>query len=443
MDCSTLLYSQNKELNTLHNRLKISEVVLTKGVYKKNELIDFLREELKETFDCEVRFWLQGSYKSHTLIKPSDKYSSYDIDIGIYLSFEIEEADASEVKQAVKEALESFCKVNDECNLQQSKNACEGLKYKQLLTIDTPVYAFSNTAIKLATDDGWVDSDPKLIQDYLTNAFENPVDRAIMKRVVRYLKAWINVKWNGTDYKKIPSLAVNILVADHLIIEENEDDTFINTALSICESLDKVFRVNSPIDSSNLLSMPDEAISFAYKKLDELKRTCNKCVKSPDYRPLLLANLFEHYFPPLTEESGSGSINLPALSKVPNISISRYSKGDKHIETVDENEITVFKGESLTFSICNKNDFNSESTVHWTVRNIGKQADDANDIGHKNISNLESNERRDATYTGSHIMECMIVANGRIQGISSVLVEVKPSKVVSRRRKKIFKGFRR
>ncbi|GEA04797.1 hypothetical protein KUL17_36940 [Alteromonas sp. KUL17] len=202
MDSSTLLYSQNKESNTLHSRLIISEAVLKKGVSKKDELVDFLREELRETFDCEVRFWLQGSYKSHTLIKPSDKYSSYDIDIGVYLSFETEEADASQVKLAVKEALESFCKINDECELQQSKNACEGLKYKQLLTIDIPVYAFSGTDIKLATDDGWVDSDPKSIQDYLTNAFENPADRANMKRVIRYLKAWINVKWSGTDYKK-------------------------------------------------------------------------------------------------------------------------------------------------------------------------------------------------------------------------------------------------
>ena len=113
MNCSSLLYTQNNESNTLHERLKISETILNKGVSKKDELVEFLREELKEAFDCEVRFWLQGSYKSKTLIKPSDKFSSYDIDIGIYLSFETDEADASEVKLAVKEALESFCKIND------------------------------------------------------------------------------------------------------------------------------------------------------------------------------------------------------------------------------------------------------------------------------------------------------------------------------------------
>ena len=95
-----------------------------------------------------------------------------------------------------------------------------------------------------------------------------------MKRIVRYLKAWINVKWNRSDYKKIPSLAVNILVADNLVVEKEEDDTFIGTALSICESLDKVFRVDSPIDNSNLLSLPDEAVQFAYKKLDELNSQC-------------------------------------------------------------------------------------------------------------------------------------------------------------------------
>ena len=142
------------------------------------------------------------------------------------------------------------------------------------------------------------------------------------------------------------------------------------------------------------------------------------------------------------EKEGSGRTNLPALTMVPKISTNRYSKGNKHIETVTDDVITVFKGESLTFSICNKDEFNSKVTVSWTVRNIGKQADDANDIGHKTVTDLESNEQRSATYTGPHTMECMVVSNGSIQGINSVLVNVKPSKIVHRKRK-VFKGFRR
>ncbi|MBI0566163.1 hypothetical protein F6Q05_22440, partial [Pectobacterium parmentieri] len=68
MNCSDLFYLTDNPENTLHQRTKISDVVLSKGIAKKDELIEFLREELKESFDCEVKFWLQGSYKSHTLI---------------------------------------------------------------------------------------------------------------------------------------------------------------------------------------------------------------------------------------------------------------------------------------------------------------------------------------------------------------------------------------
>lgn len=88
MNCNELFYSPEKNELTLHERIKLSALVLDKGVTKKNELIEFLREELKESFGCDVKFWLQGSYKSHTLIKPVDKFSTYDIDVGIYLFFD-------------------------------------------------------------------------------------------------------------------------------------------------------------------------------------------------------------------------------------------------------------------------------------------------------------------------------------------------------------------
>jgi hypothetical protein len=444
VNCADLLYRQDNNENTLHERLKISDVVLKKGVAKKNELIEFLRVELKETFDCDVGFWVQGSYKSHTLIRPTDKFSSYDIDVGIYLFFdaEIEEITSKEVKMALAHALKSFCLISDECELQESKNACEGLKFKTFLTIDTPIYYFLNETIKLATDNGWVSSDPKAIQDYLTNAFEDSGSRATMKRVVRYLKAWVNVKWNGTSYKKLPSLAINVLVAQNLVLKESEDDTFIETALSICNSLNQIFRVNSPIDNSNLLSMPEEAITFAYKKLDELKQTCNMCSESADYRVLLFGNLFEHYFPSLVEADDSGKSNLPALTTVPEISINRYAKNGDHIETTNTNFIKVRKGESLTFIICNQDDFDPSSNVHWTVRNIGQQSNDANDIGHKTITSIDETEKRHTAYTGSHTMECTIFSRGELVGRKIVSVEVKPAKMVIRR-KKVFKGFRR
>tara|TARA_Y100000310_G_scaffold198957_1_gene198942 strand:+ start:2921 stop:4168 length:1248 start_codon:yes stop_codon:yes gene_type:complete len=414
-------------------------------VSRKNELIEFLRVELKEAFDCDVKFWIQGSYKSHTLIKPVDRFSSYDIDIGIYLFFDAESEgiEASDIKEALKDALNSYTNINDESELQDSKTACEGLKFKSFLTIDTPIYyCIEDDNVRLATDNGWVDSDPKSIQDYLTNSLDKDSDRALMKRVVRYLKAWANIKWQNQKYKKIPSLALNVLVAEHLHINDCDDVSFIETATHICEKLESIFKVDSPLDGSNLVHMPEEDQAFAHRQLDSLKSICIAAKKSDDAdRTFIFSNLFEHYFPQVSfnEERQTG---LPALTTVPDLSISRYDKNGKHIESINSDEITVFKGESMTFSINNKDSFPSGSNVHWTVRNIGNQASDANDIGQKTITPLSDSEKRGAAYTGKHSMECIVVDNGSVKGANLVNVNVKPAKTVQRKRK-VFKGFRR
>jgi len=68
MSCNDLFFVSNNTDETLHQRTQLSNVVLSKGITKKNELIEFLRPELSEAFECKVRFWLQGSYKSQTLL---------------------------------------------------------------------------------------------------------------------------------------------------------------------------------------------------------------------------------------------------------------------------------------------------------------------------------------------------------------------------------------
>jgi hypothetical protein len=443
MSCDDLFFVSNETDENLHQRTQLSDVVLTKGITKKNELIEFLRPELSEAFECKVGFLLQGSYKSHTLIKPVDKFSSYDIDIGVYLFFdaESEEIDSKDVKSTLKDALSSYCQINDEAEPQKSKNACEGLKYSTFLTIDTPIYYIDGSNIKLATDDGWIESDPKAIQDWLTNYYSDKADRAKMKRLVRYFKAWINVKWQGTGFKKLPSLAVNVLVAQHMKKHDREDDSFLYTALSICEELESTFIVNNPLSGSNLLSMPEDSGSFAHQKLDELKDICLNCIDSSEFeKGIDFSNLFQHYFPQVSVSSSEGATGLPAVVTVPVISICRYDKDGNHIETTTSDKLIVKKGDSLTFTICNQAAFNTYSDTQWTVRNVGGQATDANDIGHKIVGRLNESHKRDTSYTGSHTMECMISHNGAVKGFQAIHVQVKPASTL---RRKIFKGRRR
>ncbi|MHA2940492.1 cyclic GMP-AMP synthase DncV-like nucleotidyltransferase [Vibrio sp. RC27] len=447
MNCADLLHNSDGSIETLHTRTRLSEVILKKGILKKDELIEYLRAELSEAFDCQIGFWLQGSRKSHTLIKPVDKNSSYDIDVGVYLFFDAENegVSATDVKMTLKLALESYCEINDEPTLQDSKNACEGLKYSAFLTIDTPIYyiAHDNASPMLATDSGWIDSDPKAIQTWLTNAQDNDTKRALMKRIVRYLKAWVNVKWNGTEHKKLPSLAINVLVARHLKQFDLEDDSFIHTTLSICEELESLFKVENPLNGQDILALSFESEVFAHTKLSELKKACLAANGASELqKSILFSELFEHYFPQIELSNFGGSTGLPATMKVPELAINHYAKDDKHIRTVTAGEVTVRKGESLTFSITNRSEFNEYCYAQWTVRNIGHQANDANDIGHKVVSSISESHQRGAAYTGVHTMECMIFSGAAVVGVSCIKVIVKPA-LPTVRKKKIFKGFRR
>lgn len=430
MNCNELFYSSEKNEMTLHERIKLSTVVLDKGVTKKNELIEFLREELKGSFGCDVRFWLQGSYKSHTLIKPIDKFSSYDIDVGVYLFFdaEEEEVNSKDVKDTLKDALLSYCAINNEAKIQESKNACEGLIFSSFLTIDTPIYYKTDKKIKLATDKGWSDSDPKAIQDWLTNSHASKADRALMKRLVRYFKAWVNVQWHGTSFKKIPSLAINVLVACHLNIHAREDDCFIHTVLGICEQLEHSTEVINPLNGSNLLAMPEDALTFARQKLQQLKNVCLDCVDaSENEKNIKFSNLFQHYFPQVMILSGEEQTGLPAVTTTPEISVCRYDKNGVHVTTVLTDHLTVDKGDTLTFTICNSSSFSPYAQAQWTVRNVGHQANDANDIGHIEYGRPNESHKRGTSYTGPHTMECMVTHNGAVLGLKIIQVIVRPA----------------
>ncbi|EFH3111142.1 TPA: hypothetical protein K8250_002541 [Escherichia coli] len=435
MNCNELFYSADNHELTLHERTKLSTVVLDKGITKKNELIEFLREELKGSFGCDVKFWLQGSYKSHTLIKPVDKFSSYDIDVGIYLFFdaEAEEINSKDVKDTLKDALLSYCEINNEAKIQESKNACEGLIFSSFLTIDTPIYYKTTTKVKLATDKGWSDSDPKAIQDWLTNSHATKPARALMKRLVRYFKAWVNVQWHGTSFKKIPSLAINVLVANNLSIHDREDDCFIYTVLAICEQLERSMEVENPLNGTNLLAMPDDALTFAHQKLQQLKKVCIDCIDANENeRNINFSNLFQHYFPQVTIVSNGGGTGLPAITTTPEISVCRYDKHGSHIETVLTDQLTVDKGDSLTFTICNPGAFSPYAQTKWTVRNVGSQANDANDIGHIEYGKPNESHKRGTSYTGSHTMECMVTYNGAVLGLKVIQVIVRPAISVKR-----------
>jgi len=442
-NCDDFFYDQSDVSDTLHNRLKISKGIKEKALSWKEQLIEFLRPELKSMFDCDVKFWIQGSHKSHTLILPPSREYAFDLDVGVYIFLDaIEEGiDSKDVKTALKDALSNFCDKHNECKLQDSKNACEGLKLPSFLTIDLPIYSVTSSGMKLATDNGWVDSDPKEIQGWLTNSFCTDKDRAQLKRIVRYIKGWANLKWRGVDNKKIPSLAINVLVANNMYSADGEESNFINTGINICESLSSVLKVENPLNGQDIVRFSYEDEVFCRKKIDELYKLLKLCLaeESPEQRVLYYSDLFEHYFPQVNFIADGDIIkNLPAVAKFPAIVVSRFNKHGSHIENFDDHKVKAHKGDSLTFAISNKEEFPNDSRVFWTVRNRGNQSFDANDIGHREYLLLGESTQRGCSYTGPHTIECKVFYQGYLQGIGVVDVDITPPKLV-RMKKRIFR----
>ncbi len=83
--CEKIFYDPDKKTRTLTERIMLSERQLDRARGGKDRLLAYLKPELGKALGVEVRHWLQGSYKNHTLVRPSSKFEEFDIDVGLYL----------------------------------------------------------------------------------------------------------------------------------------------------------------------------------------------------------------------------------------------------------------------------------------------------------------------------------------------------------------------
>jgi hypothetical protein len=88
-DYSKYFYSKSED-NTLHSRITIPDKHINIAIENKEKLLKYIKEKLKEELDFEVKTWIQGSYKSATLIRSHKIDEKFDIDVGIYVFFNAE-----------------------------------------------------------------------------------------------------------------------------------------------------------------------------------------------------------------------------------------------------------------------------------------------------------------------------------------------------------------
>ena len=187
-----LFFDENSDSESLFLRITLSKEQIAEAKEKKDNLLELLKPELSSSLEIKVKHWLQGSYKNHTLIRPVQKGDEFDIDVGIYLLFNAEDdgLDAQVAKNLNREILEWYVSNRPEARVEESKNSCERLSYPASFHIDIPLYYYdenTNTCRLATQNDGWIDSDPKALQDWFDDAVSH-LEKPSIAKIRRIIK---------------------------------------------------------------------------------------------------------------------------------------------------------------------------------------------------------------------------------------------------------------
>ncbi|MEJ1377602.1 MAG: hypothetical protein RPU32_06440 [Candidatus Sedimenticola sp. (ex Thyasira tokunagai)] len=434
MGLSAKLFFDTADAETLSSRISLTSEQMDEARVKKDKLLELIKPELSSSLETQVKHWLQGSYKNHTLIRPIQKGDEFDIDVGVYILCNAEEEGLSalEVKNLNRQVLEWFVSNRPEAKLEESKTSCERLSYPSSFHIDIPIYYYDSEKdiCKLATqNDEWIDSDPKALQDWFNNITSglSPKSLAQLRRVIKYLKTWTAIKGKN-DGVTIPSIAITVLVASNFIEAEDDDDVFIQITIKVMEFISANTTLDSPVQNGDLFGFKDDEYINIQNKSVALKNSCEFISQSTDsfQQYVLWSATFEHMFPPFVERSEevSKKTKLPAITVPPKIRVRHNDNRKKLLSNNVTSEIRVFRDEELYFSIENKEDYSRTAEVHWIVRNQDAEAMRVNDLGHTTVLTVDEELYEGCSYSGTHYMECLILDQNNIKGIGAVKVRI-------------------
>lgn len=429
----SLFHSSDVEAQTLHRLIMPSEEQRTFQQERWHKLSEFLVPWLEARTQRTVRWWLQGSYKFGTQVRPR-RSEEFDIDFGLYVEWPGSANSgppASLLKNLLQQGLIEYSSLNPDVNeIASPKERCCRVVYSDHFHIDVPIYHLepSLEIRSLATEtNGWESSDPKaLVKWFLQNAGEDD-ERNQLRRVIRYLKCWANLTFKQEErpssilltvmatkaYKSLPSAITD------------DDDVLVAVVKQIYKQLQQSSEVLNPVDSDeNLNRMSDKDWRFFSEQFESLQA---KSIAAIQMSSLLeaadaWAGIFDYFFPLpenlFSEQRGS---QLPAVIQ-PTIRIfARDQKGQGKDFHGTNQIVTLPKNYDVHFRI--EGNLPHGVTAHWTVRNRGVEAELENDLGHRCSVGISVVEK--TRYNGTHFMDCMLKdANGRILGVRRISVQI-------------------
>lgn len=437
--------SGDSDAQTLLRRIRPSDEQIEEQQERWNELRDSLISQLQTKSGYSINSWLQGSYKFFTQIRPVRKADEFDIDLGVYYQWDGSTKDGDftpkEFRDFVQSSLLHFANTNssDVEKVAPKKTRCCRIHYKNKFHIDVPVYHLNPKSDKrsLATDAAWEDSDPKAIYIWFRNSFDDAV-RARVRRQVMYLKSWAALKFKE-DSGRPSSILLTVLVTEAMklipLAHMGPDDELLCDLLEIIvKRLESNLDVKNPVDSSeNLNRLPRmEGLIF----LSQLKSMLHLAKQACTANDVMAAvdkwqEIFEHLFPmppaPISLLNESRSLQVTSFD--PQIQVVATAKNNPAGRFEGINKIGPIPIDcDLVFTLQNTNCLPPYSSVHWMVRNEGRDAENVNDLGHKPKESTSINGimtvKESSLYRGTHHMDCIVKQHGQIIGIRRVPVVI-------------------
>lgn len=418
-----------------------------------NALAEHLRSGLAQ-HGYSIRTWLQGSYKYGTLIKPVRLGEEYDVDLGLYFEWETQqgqiEPSASQLRQWVQRELLLYKAQQPQIKevSQPPKERCSRAIYAKQFHIDTPTYHLDpdTDRRRLATLSGkWENSDPKALYKWFKEVVTES-DREQLRRLIRYLKGWAAIAFDGADTARPSSILLTVLVSQiyrSMWFERlgglDDDDALAAIVKAMHEQLSESRDVWNPIDSKESLNrIPKEAWPAFMSRLTALKDCAENAQAAEDEFAAAVAWSeafgFLMPFPETDEIEITDAASKAAVMQIPDVQIEVGQEWEfKKALATHRNEVPgVAKGRFLRFTILNPQIVPAMAQVEWTVRNDGAEAAALGDLGHtRGGIGMHRVEERTA-YAGKQYMDMVIRCNGTVYAARRIAVHIEDVRLASR-----------
>ncbi len=265
---------------------------------KREELLTLLKDNMPSSASTFSIFH-QGSYAMHTGIKPLDG-GDYDIDVGLLFDISKDDyANPIDVKRWVYNALENH---SDEVKMKlpcvtvtfiDSDTNDDGNKEKEY-HVDFAIYSNANSDQKTYLAKGklnsdsdhrsWEESDPKTLVDTIKNNSTNEKDRQQFRRVIRYMKRWKDIKFNG-EVNRPSGIGFTVAALTHFVPKSYHDwtsnttyyndlDALITYVNNMINAFYMTINAQGEIENRLAINLPTPPYSDVYEKMSgtQMKR---------------------------------------------------------------------------------------------------------------------------------------------------------------------------